>query len=175
MTEAPASSRQDPARIAVKCYGGKAALSWENDESRAGDEFRVSVQGAPAVAPQKYDWGQKIVLQLTQAECLNVLAVLTGLRPRFEARAHGTENDKSFAIEVQASGKFYGKVAQKDRGLFGVPIESADAVRVAGLICRQLVKNQPWLDANGLQNLLRGVMQATQRAQIRPSESVSAG
>lgn len=158
------TERKDRNMLSVKCYGGKAALSIENDENRAGTEFRISVQGAPAVGPQKYDWSKKVVLQLTEAECIKTLAVLMGVMPKFEAQNHGPENDKMFSIEVQSSGKFFGKVAQKNKGLFAVPIEPVDAVKVAGLICRQLVMNQPWLDANGLQNLIRGVMATSLKA-----------
>lgn len=162
-TRAP---RKDKALLSVKCYGGKAALSWENDESKSGDEFRVSVQGAPSTGPQQYNWKAKVVIQLTEAEVIKTLAVFMGISPKFEAGQHGAEKDKTFSIEAQ-SGKFFGKVMQKGKGLFAVPIEPVDAVKVAALLCRQIHKNNPWMDANGLQNLIRGVMTTAAKAPAR--------
>lgn len=131
-----------------KAYGGKSALSFEKDKGKDGDH-RVSVQGAPAIKERVYDWSNKIVVQLSDRECRLLYAVLAGAIPKFEAAQHGTNKDKSFSIEAQASGKFFAKVAQsksadgKVGGMYAVPIDPVDASYFAGLVLRQLKLNAP--------------------------------
>lgn len=163
-----------------KAYGLKSALSFEKDKGKDGDH-RVSVQGAPAIAERTYDWKKKIVVQLNDRECRMMLLVLIGVLPKFEAAQHGTAKDKTFSIEVQASGKFFAKVAQtksadgKTGGMFAVPIEWVDGSYVEGLILGQLQKNAPWMSCAEIRQSVIDVFNtcdtAKKAAQAIPAKS----
>lgn len=159
--------------VSVKAFGNKSALSFESDAGRNGDH-RISVQGAPCTEPQKYDWSKKVVVQLTEAECLKTLAVLIGALPKFEANQHGSANDKGFSIELQANGKFFAKVFQKSNAMHAVPIEPVDVCKIVGLLLRQLQLNQPWLSCTDIRaNVMQvfSAVTAVTQAAAAPSKS----
>lgn len=154
------ASGKKPDRYSVHVYGGKAALCFEADQTRGGD-FTVAIDAALAVPdrPREYDWKNKIRIQLTRTELPHVAAVLIGASGKFAGSNHGPGNDKGFEIirEGQQNGKVFMKVMAKGEAIRAVPIERGDLYYVTGLFLRQLRKAQPWMDGQGIINVLRAL------------------
>lgn len=142
-------------RFSFHVYGGKAALCFETDTTRGG-VHTIALDAAPVVNPREYDWNSKIRIQLTRQEMPIVAAVLFGLHPSCEFKNHGPEKDKGFFIEAQP-GKFFVKVFAKG-AKHAVPMEVADAYRVATLFLRQLRKDSPWMTAGDILTTIRAVV-----------------
>jgi hypothetical protein len=153
-------------------YGGKAALCFETDTTRGGEDgknaiFTICLDGAASTAPRKYDWKNKVRVQLTRDELPQATAVLMGMMPFFEGKNHGPQNDKGFSIEDQGD-KFFVRVFAKDVPVKAVPMTPEDAFYVAQLFVRQLRKNAPWLSGQDLMTLLKTVV--ANRKQARPNQ-----
>lgn len=143
--------------LSVKAYGKKAALSFEADETRAGG-FTVAVDGASCLGERRYDWSNKLRVQLTLEELIQFTAVLYGVMPLVEFRNHGTGRNKGFVFERQADG-YFGKVMRSgdDRVLYAVPVAEVSAFQIAMLCLRQLRRNYPWAQGEDVVLALRRV------------------
>lgn len=141
-------------RMSVHVYGGKAALCFEADITKAGVPT-VALDAANATGPRSYDWSRKVRLQMTRAELPVVAAVLMGVIPKCEFKNHGQDNTKGFGIERQQGGKVYIKVFAKNEGVRGVPVMAPDVFYVTSLVVRQIQKANPWLDGASLMALIQ--------------------
>ncbi|MFA5700688.1 MAG: hypothetical protein WC913_05370 [Desulfuromonas sp.] len=139
-------------------YGGKAALCFEEDETRGG-MHTVCLDAADATAPRQYNWKEKLRVQFTRDELLVVTAVLFGMLPRCEYKNHGPDNSKGFSIEDQGD-KLFVKVFAKGVKMKAVPVNPEDAFFVAQICLHQLKKNAPWLDASEIMMTLQRVVAA---------------
>ena len=142
-------------RYSVHVYGGKAALCFEHDLKRNSDLCTVAIDAATSIGERRYNWQEKVRLQVTQQELPVVTAVLCGILPACEFGQHGPEKNKGFSFERQDGGKIFVRVFAKDQGVKAVPMEAPDVFRVASLFVRQIRLNQPWLDATGVLGMLR--------------------
>ena len=134
-------------------YGKQAALCFSESTTRSGQPT-IILEAALASAPQSYNWSEKIRVQCTPEELLNVVSVLLDVLPHCEYRAHGPEHDKGFSLTHQENSIFC-RVFAKNQGVRAVPIPLEDAFVVAALGVRQIQQGMPWLDTTGLLALLR--------------------
>ena len=139
--------------LAYHVYGKQAALYFSEDTTRSGQPTMM-LEAALASAPQSYHWAEKIRIQFTSEELLNVVSVLLNLLPHCEYSAHGPEHDKGFSLTHQGNSIFC-RVFAKNQKVRAVPISMEDAFRVAALGIRQIQQSTPWLDTTGLLALLR--------------------
>lgn len=137
-------------------YGGSAALFFESDTSRKGDHT-IRLEGAPCIGTRKYDWENKIAVQLTQHELLVFTGVLYGMLPGCEYGNHGEDNSKGFSIEDQGE-KLFVKVFAKGKKACAVPMTPEDAFFVAQICLGQMKKNAPWLDGGEIMSTLKRVV-----------------
>lgn len=139
-------------------YGGKAALCWDVDETKNGDAT-IRLEAAKAIGERKYDWGNKITIQLTRDELPCVAAVFLGILPRTEGKNHGVgdQQGKGFEIEHQGN-KLFIKVFAPQKPPCAVPVSPEDAFTVAGLLVRQIRKGKPWLSGNDIMAMLRAII-----------------
>lgn len=147
----------------VHVYGGRAALCFSADETRAG-EHTVRIEAAPATAPKAYAWADKVALQLTTRELPQVLAVVAGLVPALKLSNHGEATDKSASFQNQAGGKLFVSVWQ-GKNARAVPIMPADVWPVFDLLLKQVLANSPHLTADAVLTGLRLVSQRYVAAQ----------
>lgn len=137
-------------------YGKNAALTFEANETRGGI-FTVNIDAAKADAPRKYNWANKLIVQVTAQEMPVVCAVMVGLLARCEYRNHGPENDKGFSIERQQQNYFVRLWARGQN--FAVPMTADDGFYVATLLVRQVQKQHASLKtATDVLNMLRQVV-----------------
>lgn len=143
-------------RVQHHVYGGKAALTFELDETKRGVPT-VALDGANAVAARQYDWSTKVRIQLTTNELPVVAATMLGMLPECSFSNHGPENNKGFAIEWQsARSSFFVKVWQGKGNLRAVPMTREDGFYVAQIVIRAIQQGSPArLDAAGLIATLR--------------------
>ena len=139
--------------LAHHVYGKQAALYFNESTTRSGQPTLI-LEAAVANGPQSYNWSEKIRIQLTPEELLNVVSVLLNLLPHCEYSAHGPEHDKGFSLTHQGNSIFC-RVFAKNQKVRAVPISMEDAFRVAALGIRQIQQSTPWLDTTGLLGLLR--------------------
>lgn len=138
----------------VHCYGGRAALCFSADTTKAEEAPTVRIEAAPAAGARSYSWGQKIAVQCTLKELPVVLATLMGWLPSVRFGAHGHDNKKGFSLEHQEGGKLFVKVWD-DKTVRMVPIAALDVFPVANLFTRQMLKANPHLTAEGLLMMVR--------------------
>ena len=139
--------------LACHIYGKQAALYFSVDTTRSGQPT-LMLEAALATTPRSYNWPEKIRIQLTPEELLNVVSVLLNLLPHCEYSAHGPEHDKGFSLTHQGNTIFC-RVFAKNQGLRAVPIPLEEAFRVVALGIRQIQQSTPWLDTTGLLALLK--------------------
>lgn len=155
----PTTPRAVPAarqRAQHHVYGGRAALTFELDETPAGAPT-VALDGAVSVGERKYDWQNKIRVQFTTRELPVVAATLLGILPECQFSNHGPANDKGFQISWQSDRKsFFVKVWQGKGNLRAVPMPREDAFYAAQLLLRAIQQASPArLDTAGVIATLR--------------------
>ena len=153
----PPATTALPDRVQCRVYGGKAALCIEPDETRQG-EPTLRIEAARATAPRKYDWRQKLSLQLTREELPVIAATVLGFLTHCEYKNHGPNQDKGLEIVHQGTHLFV-RVFQKERGVVAVPVTAADSYALGALCLRQLRKTAPWLSDQGVMTLLKLTVQ----------------
>ena len=153
----PPATTAPPDRVQCRVYGGKAALCIEPDETRQG-EPTLRIEAARATAPRKYDWRQKLSLQLTREELPVIAATVLGFLTHCEYKNHGPNQDKGLEIVHQGTHLFV-RLFQKERGVVAVPVTAADSYALGALCLRQLRKTAPWLSDQGVMTLLKLTVQ----------------
>lgn len=142
-----------PRRDQVKVFGGKAALTIEADDTRRGEDT-IRLEGAKAIRPKQYNWGEKIAIQMTTAELPIVAQVFLGLRESCEFKNHGEASDKGFSVARQEKGLFVRVFSSK--GVCAVPVGAPDAYYFGSLVLAQLKKNSFGLEGAELLAMIRG-------------------
>ena len=145
-------------------YGSGYALCFNATEW--GGKPGVMVDAAVSNGPKAYDWQNATHVWLDTNEVGAVLAVFRRWRKGIEFSAHGSQNDKSFAIEFQGQ-HFYAKVSAKKAGQHptrAVKIMPTDATAVSILFLTQLAESYP---AIPLQELLATVRATHQISDVQ--------
>jgi hypothetical protein len=144
-------------------YGGKVAVCFQSDTTRAG-EHTIRIEAAESTASKKFNWSDKISIQLSGRELPGVLATFMQMQTKFDGKGHGAQNEKWFTIENQP-GKVFLSVNKKGRTARSVPIGPGDCFGVVTLLIEQMLKNSPFLSAETLLNIVQ------RTAQIAPQPS----
>ena len=126
----------------------------------------VMVDAAVSNGPKSYDWKNAVHVWLDTNEVGAVLAVFRRWRKGIEFAAHGSQNDKGFAIEFQGQ-HFYAKVTAKKMGQHptrAVKIMPTDATAVSILFLTQLAESYPAIPLNELLATVRATHQINDAA-----------
>jgi hypothetical protein len=159
---APAQSptaAADKKFIGHSVFGTKAALYFGYDKTRS-DIHTLRIDAASSVGERKFDWANKIGIQITAQELPVIAALFCGLIDRCEFKNHGAKKNKGFKIEAQPnrSGKgkqFFFNVSEAGKSLKAAPVGAEDAFFVRNLVLSQLAKNSPELDGTVLLTSLK--------------------
>lgn len=144
--------------ISHHVYGGKAALCWDVDQTKNGD-YTIRLEAAKAIGERRYDWSNKITIQLTRDELPCVAAVFLGILPNTEGKNHGVGDQQGKGFEIQHQGnKLFVKVFAPQKPPCAVPVSPEDAFTVASLLVRQIRKGKPWLSGNDIMTMLRAII-----------------
>ena len=137
----------------VKCYGREAALTVEAVTAADGSTRTVNVEAARRADARRYDWADKLVVQVTGAELPDALATLLGLRPALECLHHGPRRDKGYRIEHGAAGCSVAVFAA-GRGRRRVGVGPAERLALCALLLRQLQRNHAGVPPDTLLRML---------------------
>lgn len=141
-------------------YGAKAAFVVLMAKSRANGDlsghYTINIEAAKATegASRKYEWSDKVTLQLTQGELLTVAAVFYGYKESCTFSSHGPAKDKGFSLERKDEG-IIARVNATGKSM-AVKISPPDIFMMGAIITRQILKETPWLDSVSMEQLLRG-------------------
>lgn len=138
-------------------YGGKIAVCFQSDTTRGG-EHTIRIEAAESIASKRYNWSDKISIQLSGRELPGVLATFMQIQTKFDGKGHGAQNEKWFTIENQ-TGKVFLSVNTKGRTARSVPIGPGDCFGVVTLLIEQMLKNSPFLSADTLLNIVKRTAQ----------------
>lgn len=126
-------------------YGTKAAVTFERAQTRDGRScLQVEAAGRDDRS-HGFNWSQKIILQLTDVEAVQVLAVLRNWLPSVELANHGPARDKRLTLTKQTKGGYLVSVRQGTSARV-VPLPTFEAFKVISLTMRVLGDNSPHLD-----------------------------
>jgi hypothetical protein len=139
----------------IKIFGGGAAFTIDEDKTQGGFHT-IRIEGAKSLGKNKYDWQNKISLQVTRAELPALLAVFLGIIPQVEFKNHGAENNKGYSFENQGD-KIFGKVFSPD-GVRPLPISPEDCFYLSMITMRQMQKNYPGTSVADIGAMLRSTM-----------------
>lgn len=148
MNNAPDSEETERVFINHHVYGNKAALDFKVSDTRRDADPTISIDGAPALAKNKYDWSKKTTLQITINDLPSVACVFFGLLKEVELRHYGANNDKSLKLVHQGDKVFINMFA-KDFAV-QVPVFPGDAFQVRNLFLRQLLAKHPEVGVEGV-------------------------
>ena len=134
-------------RQTVHVYASSGALCFELDKLRpdgAGrEQLTVSIDAAPSVGRQQFDWSNKMTVQLGVRELPMLVGVLMGAVPEWSAKSHGVDHNKSLRLRAQSNG-FQVFVTHASAAV-SVPMLYQDTYPVLSLSLKALQANDPHL------------------------------
>lgn len=148
-SQSPAPTQTDD-RVFINhhVYGGKAALDFKLSETRRDSDPTISIDGAPSVGKNQYDWSKKTTIQITLNDLPSVAAVFFGLLKEVELRHYGANNDKSLKLQHQGNKVFINMFATDFA--VQVPVFPGDAFQIRNLFLRQLMAKHPEVGVEGI-------------------------
>lgn len=134
----------------IKVHGGKAAIEFKTDTTRKGVKT-IRIEAAQG-ANKKFNWTDKISIQLTHTGLIDIISAFLFIKPVVELKHYGANNDKSIKVEYQqgrqGGGKLFVQVSQIGKNMLGVPVPINEAVRIGQFALDQYLKNYDRLSAD---------------------------
>ncbi|WP_288987608.1 hypothetical protein [uncultured Pseudoalteromonas sp.] len=122
----------------IKVHGGSAAVEFKADVTRKGFKT-IRIESAKG-ANKKFDWANKVSVQLTHAGLLEILNAFLFVKPEVELKHYGANNDKGVKVMFQ-SNKLFVQVSQGGKGFMGTPVAMIDAIRIGQFALDQYLQN----------------------------------
>lgn len=134
-------------------YGRSGALKFEAGLSASKEPVLV-VDGCLR-GPQTYDWGNKVVLNLSYRELPGFLSCVLGITVEYEAKHHGAQKNKSIHLVNQPDHqRIFVKISRPDYAVM-VPM-TPDAVFRLGALSLKVLSEQTGFDPATCLAVLRG-------------------
>ncbi|MFL1479932.1 hypothetical protein [Pseudomonas grimontii] len=134
-------------------YGGKVAACFSGDTTR-NKHSTVRIEAAECIESRKFNWGDKIAIQVSMRELPQLLATLMRYQQSFTGKGHGENNEKWFTVENQP-GKVFLSVHSKGRAARALPVLPGDIFNITAIILGQMMKNTPHLSCDNLLTLIK--------------------
>lgn len=148
-------TEQEDKALGFHVYGSKGALKFESGRSESGASVLV-IDGCNK-SGQEYDWGNKIILQLSDREVPALLCCVLGVTVEFEATNHGAQRNKSIHLVNQPKHhRIYVKLSRPEYSVT-VPMTS-DAVFKLGALSLKVLSMQTGFDSATCLAILRGTV-----------------
>lgn len=146
-------------RVQLKLYGRESAHTLECGPHRRGADFFgvhvVTIESARALAGGGYDWGRKLVVQLTPEEMPAALGVLMGLKNAIKFAQHGSDRDKFVELRRQDGGIMI--VTGQRSTIHAVPVRAATVYYLLDLFCKALAMGDARRSVADVLALARGI------------------
>ncbi|MGO3786266.1 MAG: hypothetical protein ACTJFX_08585 [Pseudoalteromonas prydzensis] len=140
----------------IKVHGGSAAVEIKADVTRKGFKT-IRVESAKG-ANKKFNWDQKVSLQLTATGLIEFLNAFLLIKAEIELKHYGVNNDKSLKVSFQKD-KLFVQVSQKGSGFIGTPVPMLDVIRIGQFALDQYLKNYENLSADVVISHLKRAVQ----------------
>ena len=102
----------------LKSHGSRSAVEIAADKTAKGwNTIRLEAAAKLPTQDKKYDWNNKVSIQITKTELPCVVGVLLGYMKSCQFKNHGGDANKSFLIENQGK-HFSSRLANNPRRLF---------------------------------------------------------
>ncbi len=125
-------------------YGKNWAICVTANSTKAGFNT-INIEVAKAIGEKRYDWKNKLIVQVTENELPSVVAFCMGNLLNIEHKYHGPNKDKGYSIQNQLNqngGNYYFKVFAK--GIMAqAPVTQSDFFYISRIIFEQMKKNMP--------------------------------
>lgn len=135
-------------------YGSTNAATFEFTTSREGMAV-LQVEAAQRGQGGGYDWGRKIILQLKEAETIQLLCVLRGWIDRLEVANHGQARDKRMTLRRQENGPGFLLSVRQSGEARVVPIPPFECHRIVAMALQVLQTNNPALTADMIADMAK--------------------
>lgn len=137
-------------------YGSTAALAIEHATTRDGGRSCVQVEAAAANGTRPgYMWQEKIALQLTEHEVLELIATLCGDQQRATFRHHGPDRDKSVDVVAQGDRESFLVAVRRGATSRVIPVPKFHAFRIVALAVETVVANEPMFSSRDVLAMAR--------------------
>lgn len=134
-------------------YGSKSAVTFECSKGKDGRSCLQIEAAVRTTKADRFDWERKIILQLSDDEVLQVLAVLRRWLNKVEIDNHGGMRDKRITLSAQPTGYLI-SVRQGNRARV-VPIPTFEAFSIVSLALKALMENAPHMGAEMILEMAR--------------------
>tara|TARA_Y100000780_G_scaffold178995_1_gene164308 strand:+ start:23242 stop:23793 length:552 start_codon:yes stop_codon:yes gene_type:complete len=146
----------------IKLYGKSSAFQFSGCKTKDG-RSTVFIESAMRCNPNNpqdktYQWGDKIMFQVTFNELPELIAVLSGFKSELKMDNHGGESRKFLEI-VKQERNFFFKMGAKDKPLRACPITFIDAHQCALLCLNQYSENFPNINSNTIVGYIKNLAQ----------------
>ncbi|MBC3871732.1 hypothetical protein [Undibacterium oligocarboniphilum] len=125
-------------------YSTKAALCISEARTRVQQRATINIEGAHALSGNRYDWQQKMTMQLSPEEMFIMLALFNRKIVSLKFAGHGRQHDKLLEGQVQDS-HFFFRMVQRGRSPIAIPVSVADSLNWTSLLYQQIKLNHPHL------------------------------
>ncbi|UUZ66574.1 hypothetical protein LP417_34050 (plasmid) [Polaromonas sp. P1-6] len=115
----------------------------------------VTIESARALAGGGYDWGRKLVVQLTPEEMPAAMGVLMGLENAIKFAQHGSNRDKFVELRRQDGGIMI--VTGQRSTIYAVPVRAATVYYLLDLFCKALAIGDARRSVADVLALARGI------------------
>jgi len=129
-------------------YGRNFALYFAVDATK-GEDATIAIDGAKAISEKKYNWPDKLRMQITRSDLPTVAAVFFGLLPECELKHYGADHSKRLVVKNQG-GNFFVNMSAKDKPQIAVPVGASDVFEIRALFLQQLLANRPAIGIEGM-------------------------
>lgn len=134
-------------RQTVHVYASSGALCFELDKLRPDgsgiEQLTVTIDAAPSVGRQQFDWSNKMTIQLGVRELPMFVGALMGAVPEWSAKSHGIDHNKSLRLRAQSNG--FQVYMTHASAAVSVPMLHQDTYPVLSLSLKALQANDPHL------------------------------
>ena len=127
-----------------RVYGTKSAVTFEASSTKS-NRACLQIEAAQRGPSGDVDWARKIILQLSEDESLQMLAILRGWSQSMEVSNHGESRDKRMTFSRQSDQPGFLVSVRQGSNARVVPIAAFAAYRIIALVVRVLVENSPHL------------------------------
>lgn len=149
---------QVPQYYSFTIFGKSAALCIAEARTRSGNAHTVQIEGAAVLGNRTVDWQNKIIVQLTEQECFQTLALFENTIAEVKFDGHGQQHDKSLHISFQES-KHFVRMIQRGRPALAVPVTPADSIRIVSLLYQQIGLNAKHLSVADIKIMITRMAQ----------------
>lgn len=137
--------------FSLKVHGTKSAIEFKADTTRSGFKtIRIEsaiIMGGGDGKNKRYDWREKIAIQLTKTDLLDFIAAMLLIKKNAVFRHYGERNDKGAKFEFQGDNpkqkKVFAQISQKSKPMMGTPIPLEEAIQIGHMALNEYIKNFP--------------------------------